>query len=109
MSSPFDGVEVLAPEDPPDDEPDSPWTIEAVDGEGSEKEEVCGSYAIHVSPRPLIGYRFLWSPRAEPSEIVLQLQRKVVGKKFSILAILTAVSQSLPSLGKALGSLFRPV
>lgn len=30
------------PED--EDEPDSPWTIEAVDGEMSDKEEVCCSF-----------------------------------------------------------------
>jgi dual specificity tyrosine-phosphorylation-regulated kinase 2/3/4 len=32
--------EVLVPRVTPDDEPDSPWTIEAVDSESSEKEEV---------------------------------------------------------------------
>jgi dual specificity tyrosine-phosphorylation-regulated kinase 2/3/4 len=34
------GFEVLMPEVAPDDQPDSPWTIEAVDSESSEKEEV---------------------------------------------------------------------
>lgn len=41
LSSPLSGVDVVVPNDPHDDEPDSPWTIEAVDGEFSEKEEVC--------------------------------------------------------------------
>lgn len=36
----------MVPEDSRDDEPDSPWTIEAVDGEVSEKEEV-SSFCVH--------------------------------------------------------------
>ncbi|KAF9532394.1 hypothetical protein CPB83DRAFT_678042 [Crepidotus variabilis] len=36
--------------DPPEDPPDSPWTIEAVDGELSEKEELS---AMHSPSRPL--------------------------------------------------------
>lgn len=41
LSSPLGGVDITIPDDPHDDERDSPWTIEAVDGEFSEKEEVC--------------------------------------------------------------------
>lgn len=36
----LDGYDVIAPDDVEEDQPDSPWTIEAVDGESSEKEEV---------------------------------------------------------------------
>jgi dual specificity tyrosine-phosphorylation-regulated kinase 2/3/4 len=38
-----EGYDVVVPEDVEEDEPDSPWTIEAVDGEMSEKEDVCAS------------------------------------------------------------------
>lgn len=36
-----EGYDVVVPEDVEEDEPDSPWTIEAVDGEMSEKDDVC--------------------------------------------------------------------
>ena len=36
----LDGYDVIVPDDVEEDQPDSPWTIEAVDGESSEKEEV---------------------------------------------------------------------
>jgi dual specificity tyrosine-phosphorylation-regulated kinase 2/3/4 len=35
-----EGYDVIIPEDVEEDQPDSPWTIEAIDGESSEKEEV---------------------------------------------------------------------
>lgn len=34
-----EGYDVVVPEDMEEDHPDSPWTIEAIDGELSEKEE----------------------------------------------------------------------
>jgi dual specificity tyrosine-phosphorylation-regulated kinase 2/3/4 len=44
-----EGFEVVVPEDIGDeDEPDSPWTIEAVDGESSDKEEVSEIHVFHV-------------------------------------------------------------
>ena len=36
----LDGYDVIVSDDVEEDQPDSPWTIEAVDGESSEKEEV---------------------------------------------------------------------
>lgn len=36
----IEGYDVIIPEDVEEDQPDSPWTIEAIDGESSEKEEV---------------------------------------------------------------------
>ena len=36
----LDGYDVIVSDDVEEDQPDSPWTIEAVDGELSEKEEV---------------------------------------------------------------------
>jgi len=35
-----EGYDVIIPDDIEEDQPDSPWTIEAIDGESSEKEEV---------------------------------------------------------------------
>ncbi|KAF9452805.1 hypothetical protein P691DRAFT_659930 [Macrolepiota fuliginosa MF-IS2] len=52
FSPSFDDVEVLGNEDPRDDESDSPWTIEAVDGEISDKEDVCDFYAYLPSLTP---------------------------------------------------------
>lgn len=51
---PFDAAAVESllpdlPDDVHDDEPDSPWTIEAVDGEISDKEEVCFRSSYHIS------------------------------------------------------------
>ncbi|RDB21185.1 hypothetical protein Hypma_011360 [Hypsizygus marmoreus] len=42
--------DMVVPEDVEEDEPDSPWTIEAVDGETSEKEDVLD---VKLAPRPL--------------------------------------------------------
>lgn len=36
----IEGYEIVVPDEIEDDQPDSPWTIEAVDGEMSEREEV---------------------------------------------------------------------
>ena len=36
----LDGYDVIVSDDVEEDQPDSPWSIEAVDGESSEKEEV---------------------------------------------------------------------
>jgi len=36
----IEGYDVIIPEGVEEDQPDSPWTIEAIDGESSEKEEV---------------------------------------------------------------------
>lgn len=47
----IDGYDVVVPEDVEDDGPDSPWTIEAVDGELSEKEEE--PQPLNPPPRPL--------------------------------------------------------
>lgn len=42
IDSPDDGFDVVVPGDiENDDSPDSPWTIEAIDGESSGKDEVC--------------------------------------------------------------------
>lgn len=49
LSSPLGGVDVVVPDDPHDDEPDSPWTIEAIDGEFSEREEL----ALQPPPKAL--------------------------------------------------------
>ncbi|KAF8964084.1 hypothetical protein BDZ97DRAFT_1919317 [Flammula alnicola] len=38
--SEVEGYDVVVPEDVEEDQPDSPWTIEAIDGESSEREEV---------------------------------------------------------------------
>ncbi|KAH0584155.1 hypothetical protein H2248_009714 [Termitomyces sp. 'cryptogamus'] len=46
----IDDYHVVVPEDAEEDSPDSPWTIEAVDGEPSEKEDPMD---IHPPPRPL--------------------------------------------------------
>lgn len=35
-----EGYDIVVPQDTEDDQPDSPWTIEAVDGESSEKDQV---------------------------------------------------------------------
>lgn len=44
-----EAFEVVVPEATrDDDEPDSPWTIEAVDGEYSEREEVCQIHYLSV-------------------------------------------------------------
>ncbi|KJA27320.1 hypothetical protein HYPSUDRAFT_131397 [Hypholoma sublateritium FD-334 SS-4] len=45
-----EGYELVIPDDIQEDQPDSPWTIEAVDGELSEREEVPN---MHTQPRAL--------------------------------------------------------
>jgi len=37
----IEGYDVVAPDEAEEDGPDSPWTIEAIDGESSEREDVC--------------------------------------------------------------------
>jgi dual specificity tyrosine-phosphorylation-regulated kinase 2/3/4 len=44
-----EGYDVIVPDGIEDDQPDSPWTIEAVDGESSEREDVRGYFG---SPFP---------------------------------------------------------
>lgn len=78
--------QVVAPEDAEEDPPDSPWTIEAVDGEPSEKEDV-------RAPRPLSF--FLLTDNISRIynlfgrfAVNLQLQTRVVAKRFCTLGSL---------------------
>lgn len=52
--------DIFVPDVTPDDDPDSPWTIEAVDSEASEKEEVCFLILLlmplHQHNRSGVGY-----------------------------------------------------
>jgi len=41
-----EGYDVIMPDGVEDDQPDSPWTIEAVDGESSEREDVRGYFGF---------------------------------------------------------------
>ncbi|KAF9472607.1 hypothetical protein BDN70DRAFT_886832 [Pholiota conissans] len=49
-STETEGYDLVVPEDIEEDQPDSPWTIEAVDGETSEREEVPN---MELQPRAL--------------------------------------------------------
>lgn len=95
-----DGFEVIVPEDLGDDAPDSPWTIEAIDGEGSEREEVClFSLTSHTLHMVLIYNTSFWTskrPHAQSVNGPLS-QRRAAAKKFSTLASMKRPSQSCPN------------
>ena len=79
--------EVIVPDVTPDDEPDSPWTIEAIDSEGSDGEEV-GSLIMACCCFPNTYYRcwmLISSPL--PFALGLQSQMKVEEKRYCIPAI----------------------
>lgn len=88
---------VVVPEDVEEDEPDSPWTIEAVDGEMSEKEDVCVLFPTfffaeidHISR-----LNRSWNQSHQPAHFVpdLRSQTKVGERKFCIHANITRLFQ----------------
>lgn len=59
-----EGYDVIVTGGIEDDQPDSPWTIEAVDGESSEKEDVRGLSLLRAFLMVSLGSQFAISPSA---------------------------------------------
>jgi len=80
LQSHFDiAVESLLPDLPDnahDDEPDSPWTIEAVDGEISDKEEVCSPLTALIFAHPFLKGSSPTSSLEGPPESSLNRRRE---------------------------------
>lgn len=97
-----EGYDVIVPEMAEADQPDSPWTIEAVDGELSEREDVRGVTLFFSFPNMVLVHSFRFRIcNHHPASCVqsLPLLTRVGARKFYTLEILLLSFLSLQDSG----------